>query len=453
MEGEGIRAFAAARGLEVRDEAEVRELTPGLVGGEARALVEGELAAGLAGRLFVHSGRRESTVVLTHVPESEAYVPALVCRDRESGGGKRPAELPAERWQPVELESVEFNRRYRLLILSGQDPGWVRELFSPGLIGWLAGEAPRGLGFEINEGNLVVALPGDLADAAAVERLCAAAAELAGRIRTEALEEEADPDLFDESEELAAVERALPLVSWARPPASVADSVAAYRAVAARKPSVLWTAMLWAGAAFVVAAGLMTLIAGALIGLAAGLVVAVAVFGVARLSASAHYSWGTASVSRVGLEAFVREYARSRKLELRNRWRFHSEHRRLPLPGFADHVLAGEVPGTNLDGLLVLLGDAAEMRSRGVEIAYIVDRPLASDALVVALDPPPAPEAVAALELPDGYSVEVAGAELCVWRPVTGNLLRTAAGCDEFRERAAAVVAIARGAPRPPEAG
>ena len=179
--------------------------------------------------------------------------------------------------------------------------------------------------------------------------------------------------------------------------------------------------MLWAGAAFVVAAGLMTLIAGPLIGLAAGLVVAVAVFGVARLSASAHYSWGTASVSRVGLEAFVREYARSRKLELRNRWRFHSEHRRLPLPGFADHVLAGEVPGTNLDGLLVLLGDAAEMRSRGVEIAYIVDRPLASDALVVALDPPPAPEAVAALELPDGYSVEVAGAEFCVWRPVTGQ--------------------------------
>lgn len=56
MQGEGIRAFAAARGLEVRDEAEMRELTPGLVGGEARALVEGELAAGLAGRLFLHSG-------------------------------------------------------------------------------------------------------------------------------------------------------------------------------------------------------------------------------------------------------------------------------------------------------------------------------------------------------------------------------------------------------------
>ena len=60
----------------------------------------------------------------------------------------------------MELESVAFNRRYHLLTLAGQDQGWVRELFSAELIAWLAVEAPTGLTFEINEGNLVVAVPG-----------------------------------------------------------------------------------------------------------------------------------------------------------------------------------------------------------------------------------------------------------------------------------------------------
>ena len=46
-------------------------------------------------------------------------------------------------------------------MLSGQDAGWIRELFSPALIDWLVEEAPEGLYFELNEGWLCVLLAGD----------------------------------------------------------------------------------------------------------------------------------------------------------------------------------------------------------------------------------------------------------------------------------------------------
>ena len=54
-----------------------------------------------------------------------------------------------------------------------------------------------------------------------------------------------------------------------------------------------------------------------IVGLAAGLILAVAVFPIARLVSSARYRWGTASVDRVGYEAWVREYARERRCQER----------------------------------------------------------------------------------------------------------------------------------------
>ena len=84
-----------------------------------------------------------------------------------------------------------------------------------------------------------------------------------------------------------------------------------------------------------------------------------------------------------------------------------------------------------------MLGDAAELRTEGREIAYVADRPLAADALVAELAIAPSTDQLEALDLPDGYRVESAGAQVAVWHPVQGNLLRTARGCDEFRATAA----------------
>ncbi len=447
---DAIAQFAGVHGLAVEDEAELRALTPALITGDrgwARSLVGGELAPGFEGKLFEHrfangGAHRESAIVLAEVPESVAFVPALVCRDRAALGGANPAQLPAEQWAETKLESATFNRRYRLLALAGQDPGYVRELFSPQLIAWLADEAPAGLSFELNEGNLAIMMPGPLADAAAVEALCATAAELTARIRAEAAEEDLNPDLFDESAEIAAIEAAMTKVDFKRPPVSVPAAVTAYRNVAARTPRVLLNASFWSVLIGGVVALALAVIDFPLLALVAGVITAVAVFGVARLVSASRYHWGTASVSRVGLEAFVREYARKRKLELRDRWRFHADHRHLAVPGFADHVLYGLVPETEIEGLLVLFADAPEQRSEGEEIEYVADRPLASDALIVQLERPPAAEAVAALELPADWHAQLGGSDLIIWHPVPGNLTRTAKGLDEFRERAGEAVHI-----------
>ncbi len=442
-----MEGFARKHGLEPATGGAVRALTPILItgrDGSMQTLLRGRFAPELDGQLIHHlyadgAERRESTILLAQIPESAAYVPALVCRDRETAG-ETPAQLPAERWRETKLESATFNERYRLLTLAGQHSGWVRELFSPALIEWLANDVPGGLSFEINQGNLAVALPGRLEASEELELLTSTASELATRIRTEALEEEADPDLFDESEEVSAIEKVLPAVSWDRPPESVQETVAAYRQVAARTPGVRLRAALWAlnvGAAVGAVAALVTSPA---VGIAAGVLISVPVFWLARFVGAARHRWGLASVSRVGLESFVREYARSRGLEVRDRWRFHSKHRTLPLPGFADHVLAGEIPGADVEGLFVMFSDSAEMRSLGIEVAVTADRPLASNALVVDLPAPLDEQTIAAADLPDEWKMECSESQLVVWRSIAGNLMRTADGLDRFRARAGEVV-------------
>ena len=146
-----ITAYARSRGLAVEPEASVRALTPALLTGghgSVGPVAAGDLAPGLYGKLIGHvfaagATRRESAIVLTEVPETAAFIPALVCRDRAAVGDDDPAQLPAESWTATTLESDAFNRRYRLLTLAGQDPGLVRELFSPELIAWLTDAVPQ----------------------------------------------------------------------------------------------------------------------------------------------------------------------------------------------------------------------------------------------------------------------------------------------------------------------
>ena len=441
-----MREFAAERGLEVSEDRSVNAYTPALLngsGGGTPLVAEGELAPGLSGLVCHHTfekGRtsRDSTVVLASVPESIAFAPALVCRDRAEMGAADLAQLPAETWEETRLESTAFGERYRLYALVGQDAGWMRELFSPQLIAWLGERAPEGLSFELNEGHLTVALPGHLTGAAELDELCAAAAELEARIRKEADEEDADPDLFHERQELADIGKAIPSVTWPEPPASVSGAVDAYRKVAGRKASVIVGALAWSlviGAA--VGAGFF-LIGGLLAAVPAGLLAFVLVFPLARLIRSIRYRFGSVSVTRVALEAWAREYAASRGLTLGDRWAFHAEMRGLKMPGVADHVLAGELPGTGLQGRFVMLGDAPELRSQGREIAITADRPLAASAVLVEAGGDLPADAAEKLGpgLPEEYRVEQDGRHLMVWRPIAGNLIRTSEGSDRFIAKA-----------------
>jgi hypothetical protein len=432
-----------------------RELTPALIRGSrgwVTPLRGVELAPGLEGQLCHHvfaegAARRESTIVLASVPEGIAFAPALVCRDRRELGAGTPAQLPTEQWRPTELESTVFNRRYRLLSLAGQDPVYVREIFSPSLIAWLAHDVPEGFSFELNERHLVVALPGHLESEEKLGRLCALAAEVARRLREEAEEEGVASGLFDEAEKRAAIEAALTKVRFKQPPASVGAALEAFRHAARWRPTVVLSGLACAVLGCFIGAAGGVLFYGPL-GALAGLLTLSGGFALGREIAGYRYSWGPISAQRLGLEAFLAEYARSHGLRETDRWRFHSDHRHLPLPGVAAHVMAGPIPGTDLDGLFLTLGDAAELRSQGKEMAYTTDRPLAAMAMVAELDDEAeaarvasAAEQLLGSEPHESLSLERDGATVAIWRPVRGSMLFTAKGFDAFRAEAGELLA------------
>jgi hypothetical protein len=445
----GMRKFAEQRGLDYPGRTELRALTPALLTGPDgydADVARGPIGDGLNGTLTHHvfaegRTRRDSTIVVTSIPEIVPFVRALVCRDRAQLGHADLAQLPAESWQRSEFESVGFNRRYQLFTLVGQDNLFMHELFSPALLSWLSAGVPAGFGFELNDGNLSVFLPGHLEDPKELDGLCSLAASLAARIRKEAMEEEPDSELFREERVQADLAAAIPAVEWDQPPSSVEEAVYAYREVAARRPWVLLVASLWALIAAAVAGALGTLVLSPFAGAGAGILGLLAGFALARLIASIRYRFGSVPMQRVAEEAFVREYARSRALALQNRWAFHSEMRRLAMPGLADHVLLGRLPGSGIDGRFVMFGDAPEMRSRGQEMAFSSDHPLAANAILVRAGRELTRDrAESVAQLPDQYRLEVNGRDLLVWRPIQGNMIRTAAGSDNFCTKAGEVV-------------
>jgi hypothetical protein len=451
----GLIAYARERGLSHSAGEAIRPVTRALEGAASRQaeVVSGELATGLTGQLFhLAEGARtgEATGILTTAAETRAYATTIACEDRGLTGRRAPVKYSAERWEEVRLESSAFADRYRLLIIAGQDAGWTRELFSPALIAWLTDRAPTGLSFELNEGYLCVLVPGRIQDLGELAALCEAAAELAARIRAEAREEGHDPDLFRAAKATGKMDHAVAEVEWHDPPGSVEEAIAAYRSVASRKPRTMAVASVCAALALAVGGGAGWLVAGP-IGLVSGAVAGGGIgFQVGRFFATQKYLFeGAFAVEWVGTNAFNREYARSRGLERRKKFAFHHENRDLPVPGFADSIQAGPVPGTKHSGLFVMLADSPELRASGRHTIGAADaqgRPLSYDALVVELAQPPTPERIGELELPTDFSVNVYGGnKIVVWRPVAGNMTRTSAGCDEFRAVAGRLIAALGG--------
>ena len=422
------------------------------VGREGTEVVSGELAPGLTGQLFHLAGgdrANDATCILTTATETRAYVTTIACQDRALAGRRAPVKYPGDRWEEVRLESSAFEERYRLLVIAGQDVGWTRELFSPALIAWLTDRAPAALSFELNEGHLCVFVPGRLQDAGELATLCERAAELAATIREEALEEGADPDLFRAAEATRKMDAAVAEVAWHDPPGSVTEAIAAYRRVASRKPRTVAIALISALVAMALGAAIGWVVAdaiGLLSGAAAGGVLG---FQIGRLVATQSYLFeGTFSIEWVGINSFNREYASSRGLVRQKKFAFHHENRDLPVPGFADSVQAGPVPGTSHSGLYVMLADSPELRASGrhTMAGDAQGRPLSYDALVVELAGRPTSERFRALDLPPDLRIDAyGGSKVVVWRPIPGNMTRTAEGCDEFRATAGRLIAALEG--------
>ncbi len=199
-------AFAAGHGLTHYRDFELPPLTPLLGAGDRRQwehfmtgpLEPGsDLNCGLGLYTYERRGGDDDdpnaswrshhfTACVVDMEEAMVMFPALFLQRRRDLVGW----VTEEEWlnrhgrQEVELESVEFGRRYELLADGRLDPIALRELFSPSFIVYLAGH-PLAPCFEYRAGALVVYVRRRRTDAGSLNMLLEATRRIAGRLREE----------------------------------------------------------------------------------------------------------------------------------------------------------------------------------------------------------------------------------------------------------------------------
>ncbi|HEX5928487.1 MAG TPA: hypothetical protein VFY48_03760 [Solirubrobacterales bacterium] len=185
-------AFAAERGLEPLPALGLGALTPLLVESKhcqvepaARGRLGGELD-GVVGHLAYTRNRTfRFNVALVEVPGSTPLVPRLFCVRK--GRSTRDDEFYGfeARHSKLWTESEALNQRYVVSTSPYQDPNWMRQLFSPALIDWLATEPPADFSFELAYGALLGSVEDDDPGAAGLAALCEATVHVAERIARE----------------------------------------------------------------------------------------------------------------------------------------------------------------------------------------------------------------------------------------------------------------------------
>jgi hypothetical protein len=200
-----FRAYSERRGLSREKRGVLPGGTPLLRKGDERygtQIMRGTLTGGIAGTLARYTyeehstdsrGKRQTsyyhfTVVLTEIPESAPYVGELYCQRRVGFRFLDGAEDIFRTRKRVELESEALDRRFEIFTGRDQDLNWLRQLFAPTFVHWLADEAPGDLAFEVVAGLLCANVKGHLDSAAELDLMCVAAASVAQRLREESLE-------------------------------------------------------------------------------------------------------------------------------------------------------------------------------------------------------------------------------------------------------------------------
>jgi hypothetical protein len=185
-------SFAADHGLEALPAFGAGLLTPLLVesgSGQLAPAARGGLGGGVSGIVGHLAYTRNRTfrfsVALTEVANSTAFVPRLFCIRK--GRSTRDDEFYGFEARDSKLwtESTALNERYRVAASPFQDPSWLRQLFSPAFVDWLANAPPADFSFELAYGALLGSVEEDEPDAAGLAALCAATAHVAARVRGE----------------------------------------------------------------------------------------------------------------------------------------------------------------------------------------------------------------------------------------------------------------------------
>jgi hypothetical protein len=367
-----LREYAAERGLTVRPELTwPGQPLPRAQRGPVRFAawsVAGELPGGAKGRLrhqavygrtFGMNIAGQHTIMVCRIPESVGYLPMLSVRAEGLepalfywAGDKRPREDVGG------FESVELDRRYVVEVAKGQDHAWLRQLFPPSFIDWLASNTPVDFGFRLDGGVFTCECPqyrgqhradGEV-DFEHLDLLGGAGGRAASRIRDEVLEE-AD-------------------VSWG---GTSPDSAAAHDARAKGRKH------------------------GRLIGL------------VMKLAGDM-------------TDDSVKQFAEKHGMSAKDSAEFHANHIRLPLPGTASDVLAGPLPGTDRQGELAWLEFSSAVDMQRNYNAVVVETPAELPSAWVDVDDVTVPgfgEGLpqAALELASehGLGLSTHGREACVY--------------------------------------
>jgi hypothetical protein len=182
-------ALAAARGLSATGAFSPGPLTPLLTRGSTlNPAFSGQLSTGVDGVIGPFGyGRFEYHAVFARIPESQPFVSRLSCdrkgrnvTDEHYGFEIRSSRL----W----TESIRLNDRFEVKCSPFQDDNWLRQLFSPTLVDWLADDSPGDFSFELAYGSLFCTIEADYPEADELTALWDGAATVAKRIHDESHE-------------------------------------------------------------------------------------------------------------------------------------------------------------------------------------------------------------------------------------------------------------------------
>jgi hypothetical protein len=198
--------YAQENGLTLGGQTFLPEATPLLRKGDnryAERTLTGDLADGVDGvlALFTYEethtdsdGDRQTdyyryTVGLVEIPECAGFVPELYVQRKS---GLKALEKLEDKFrgdkERVKFESAELDNRYEIFVDEKQDQNWLRQLFAPSFIVWLLGRTPNKFAFELVNGTLCCYANDHKEKAADLDRMRAATAVVAKRLREEARE-------------------------------------------------------------------------------------------------------------------------------------------------------------------------------------------------------------------------------------------------------------------------
>lgn len=186
------RDFAAERGLEPLPALGLGALTPLLVESKhcqvepaARGRLGGEVNGVIGHLAYKRNKTFRFNIALVEVPGSTPLVPRLFCVRK--GRSTRDDEFYGfeARYSKLWTESEALNQRYTVSTSPYQDPNWMRQLFSPALVDYLATVPPADFSFELAYGALLGSVEDDDPGAAGLAALCEATVHVAERIARE----------------------------------------------------------------------------------------------------------------------------------------------------------------------------------------------------------------------------------------------------------------------------